>query len=59
MASLDEYSEYQYLENILKDAIFGHKQVSKQNTLKSNKYEQVKNVQMKDYKYNYHLHKKD
>ncbi|MDX9808224.1 MAG: Fic family protein, partial [Acholeplasma sp.] len=24
MASLDEYSEYQYLENILKDAIFGH-----------------------------------
>jgi hypothetical protein len=59
MASLDEYSEYQYLENILKDAIFGHIRVSKQKTMVSNKYDQVNNIQMKDYKYNDHLHKKD
>ena len=59
MASLDEYSEYQYLENILSDAIIykvDRKPVKKQTT---HKYEKIKDVEMKNYKYNYHQHKKE
>ncbi len=59
MASLDEYSEYQYLENILNEAIIykvNSKPVKKEIT---HKYEKIKNVEMKNYKYNYHQHKKE
>lgn len=59
MASLDEYSEYQYLENILSDAIIykvNRKPIKKETTYK---YEKIKDVEMKNYKYNYHQHKKD
>lgn len=59
MASLDEYSEYQYLENILSDSIIykvNRKTIKKETT---HKYEKIKDVEMKDYKYNNHQHKKE
>ena len=59
MASLDEYSEYQYLEDILSGAIIykiNRKNVKKHITLK---YEKIKDIDMKNYKYNYHLQKKE
>jgi cell filamentation protein len=59
MASLDEYSEFHYLENILSVAIIykiNSKPVKKETT---RKYEKIKDVEMKNYKYNYHQHKKD
>jgi hypothetical protein len=59
MACLDEYSELQYLENILSDAIIykiGHRTRKKETT---HKYEKIKDVEMKNYKYNYHQHKKE
>lgn len=59
MASLDEYSEFPYLENILSDAIIykvDRKPIKKETT---HKYEKIKDVEMKNYKYNYHQHKKE
>ncbi len=59
MASLDEYSEYQYLENILSDAIIykvNRKQVKKEAI---HKYAKIKDIEMKNYKYNDHQHKKE
>ena len=59
MASLDEYSEFHYLENILSDAII-YKINSKPHKKEvSHKYEKIKDVEMKKYKYNYHQHKKE
>lgn len=58
MASLDEYSEYQYLENILSDAIIykiNRKQIKKEGV---HKYAKIKDIEMKNYKYNYHQQKK-
>lgn len=49
MASLDEYSEYQYLETILKDALSTNKTI-----LIKNKYETINDIEMGKYKYNYH-----
>ena len=59
MASIDEYSEFHYLENILSDAIIykvDRKPIKKETT---HKYEKIKDVEMKNYKYNYHQHKKE
>lgn len=59
MASLGEYSEYQYLENILSDAIIykiNQKPINKK-TLQ--KYEKIKDIDMKNYTYNYHQQKND
>lgn len=57
MASLDEYSEYQYLENILSDAIIYKTNPKPLKKELSHKYEKIKDVEMKNYKYNYHQHK--
>ncbi|MDI6453693.1 Fic/DOC family protein [Peloplasma aerotolerans] len=59
MASLDEYSEYQYLEDILSDAIIHktNRRPAKNRTV--HKYEKIKDIEMKNYKYNYHQHKKE
>ena len=57
MASLGIYSEYQYLETILQDAI-AHKTSSKKLPTRSNKYEKIKDLNMKNYTYNYHQQKK-
>jgi cell filamentation protein len=59
MASLGEYSEYQYLENILSDAIIyqvNRKPLKKQTV---HRYEKIRDIEMKNYKYNYHQHKKE
>lgn len=52
MASIDEYSESNYLNKILKDAL------NKNNDNKENKYKTVNNIEMENYKYNYHVIKK-
>lgn len=59
MASLDEYSEYQYLENILSDAIIYKVDRKTVNKEIAHKYEKIKDIDMKNYKYNYHQHKKE
>jgi cell filamentation protein len=58
MASLGEYSEYHYLENILSDAIIykvDRKPLKKKTT---HRYEKIKDLEMKNYQYNYHQQKK-
>jgi len=57
LASIGEYSEYQHLELILKDAIFG---ITKDLPLSENisdKYKTIKNLDLSTYKYNYHTKK--
>jgi cell filamentation protein len=49
MAALGEYAEYQYLQNILVDAIS-----DKIKTLKEDKYSKIKDYQIDQYKYAYH-----
>jgi len=49
MASLGEYAEYQYLQNILVDAIS-----DKIKTVKEGKYSKIKDYQIDQYKYAYH-----
>ncbi|MDA3931104.1 MAG: Fic family protein [Tenericutes bacterium] len=53
MASLNEYAEYHYLQNILLDAVEGkHLEPS------SSKYNKIKNYDVNQYEYNYHEVKK-
>lgn len=59
MASLGEYSDYQYLEKILGDAIMHASTSGKKTSAQSNRYEKIKNIKMKNYTYNYHHQKKD
>lgn len=59
MASLGEYSEYQYLENILSDAIIHNTDRKPVKKRIANRYDQIKDMEMKNYKYNYHQHKKE
>lgn len=59
MASLGEYSEYQYLETILEDAVIGGSRPSEKRSSKSTKYDAIKDVRMEDYTYNYHQQKKN
>ena len=59
MASLDEYSEYHYLEKILGDAVIHNSSSRKKTPSKSNKYDKIRDVNMENYTYNYHQQKKD
>jgi len=59
MASLGEYSEYQHLENILSDAIIHKSERKPVGKRKVHSYEKIKDIKMKNYKYNYHHHKKE
>lgn len=57
LASIGEYSEYQHLELILNDAIFG---ITKDLPLSENiseKYKTIKNLDLSTYEYNYHTKK--
>lgn len=49
LASIDEYSEYEHLENILIDAM----NITNDSTI-SDKYKSIKGYDLKNYKYNYH-----
>jgi cell filamentation protein len=53
MASLNEYAEYHYLQNILLDAVKGKLIVPS-----SSKYNKIKNYDVNKYEYNYHEVKK-
>jgi cell filamentation protein len=53
MASLNEYAEYHYLQNILLDAVKG-----KLLEPSSSKYNKIKNYDVNKYEYNYHEVKK-
>ncbi len=57
LASIGEYSEYQHLELILNDAIFGITKNLPLNEDKSKKYKTIKNLDLSTYKYNYHTKK--
>ena len=57
LASIGEYSEYQHLELILNDAIFGITTNLPLNEDKSKKYKTIKNLDLSTYKYNYHTKK--
>jgi cell filamentation protein len=52
MASLGEYSEYQYLENILSDAIIYKINQKPLNNKTLQKYDKIKDIDMKNYTYN-------
>lgn len=57
LASIGEYSEYNHLEVILNDAIFGDsKEIDKTKT-KDNKYSKIKDFDLSKYRYNYHTKK--
>ena len=59
MASIDEYSEFQYLESILGEAIFGITDSTTKGNIKSNsKYKKIKNIDIEHYQFNYHTLKK-
>lgn len=55
LASIDEYSEYNYLEEILKDSI-SFKIVNDESNIK---YQTIKGYDLDKYEYNYHSSKKD
>lgn len=54
MASLGENSEYQHLENILSDAIIHKSERKPVGKSKVHSYEKIKDIEMKNYTYNYH-----
>lgn len=54
MASIDEYSECQYLESILSDAIIFKVDRKPVKKVPVHRYEKIKDIDMKNYKYNYH-----
>lgn len=55
LASIDEYSEYNYLEEILKDSI-SFKIVDDELNIK---YQTIRGYDLDKYEYNYHSSKKD
>ena len=57
MASIGEYSEYHYLEEILSDAVTNISLPHKKASVKPRKYEEIKDIKMENYKYNYHQQK--
>lgn len=57
LASLGEYSEFEHLERILGDAISLQNTISKRTNEHSIKYNKIKDLDLKDYKYNYHQKK--
>lgn len=58
MASIGEYSDYSYLKNILSDALTIDEITTRKTYNKNKKYQSVNNIEMSDYKYNYHTTKK-
>lgn len=54
LASIDEYSEYEYIESILSDAIRSKERNLKGDTIDDSKYSKIKDVELNNYKYNYH-----
>lgn len=57
LASIGEYSEFEHLETILDDAIFLQNSINKRTNEHSTKYNKIKDLHLKDYKYNYHQKK--
>lgn len=49
MSSLNEYAEYDYIDNIMKDAIF---HIDSKNV--TTKYQRIKNYNIENYEYTYH-----
>lgn len=57
LVSIGEYSEFNHLEVILNDAIFGDsKEIDKTKT-KDNTYSKIKDFDLSKYQYNYHTKK--
>lgn len=54
LSSIDEYSEYNHLEDILIDAIENSNVKTKSSVVHKDKYSTIKGINMKQYKYNYH-----
>lgn len=54
MASLGEYSEYTYLENILNDAIVDKEISTKVTKVNPNQYKKINGLDLTKYRYNYH-----
>lgn len=58
LASIGEYSEYEHLQKILKDAIFSSGKSTKEKGKSiSTKYDKIKDLELSKYKYNYHTKK--
>src|SRR5690554_5694520 len=57
LASIGEYSEYNHLEVILNDAIFGDSKEIDKTKIDDNKYSKIKDFDLSKYKYNYHTKK--
>lgn len=57
LASIGEYSEYDHLEIILQEAIYGKQIEMNKNDMNENKYEKIKDLDLSKYKYNYHTKK--
>ncbi len=55
LASIGEYSEYNYLEEILKDSV----SFKKFNSFDEAKYQTIRGYNLEKYEYNYHSSKKD
>lgn len=58
LASIGEYSEYEHLKMILRDAIYGNEATKDKIKTGKNKYEKIKDMDLKNYKYKYHIQKK-
>ncbi len=55
LASIDEYSEYSHLENILTDSIWRNEIIKINYESKiTKKYKQINGYDLDDYSYNYH-----
>ncbi len=57
LASIGEYSEYNHLEVILNDAIFGNSKEIDKTKVRDNKYSKIKDFDLSKYQYNYHTKK--
>lgn len=57
MASIGEYSETHHLKEILTEAIFINEEGIISPRANTEKYSTINNLDMVDYKYNYHMHK--
>ena len=55
LSSIGKYSEYNYLEEILKDSV----SYKNMNSIDENKYQTIRGYNLEKYEYNYHSSKKD
>lgn len=58
LASLDEYSEWEHIENILSDAIKSKEMITTKIQNNDLKYKKIKGIDLAEYKYNYHQTRK-